>query len=40
MAVGWEREEALFAVGDLAVNMLIADWMNEQTGSAVAVTQH
>jgi hypothetical protein len=40
MAVGWEREEALFALGNLAVNMLVGDWKKEQTGSAVAVTQH
>jgi hypothetical protein len=38
--LGWEREEALLAVGHLAANILIGDRQNERTNCTLAGTQH
>ena len=40
VVLGWEREEALLAVGHLAANMLIGDQQNERTNCTLAGTQH
>jgi hypothetical protein len=37
VAAGWDRQEALLAIGHLAVNMFMADWLGRHPDTALTL---